>query len=121
MRERKLRHRGGVSLQRRAPEKSNVYLERLLSKKFPGKGDRFLQNRIQAKVCAQGYTLVTLMIGCEVVVVEDADVEDGVVGADAHVADGQERDHLDRPVAVVTLTSLCQDRYWHKLQIRMED
>ena len=34
------------------------------------------------------YILVTLMIGCQVVVVEDADVEDGVVGTDAHVADG---------------------------------
>ena len=88
MRERKLRHRGGVSLQRRAPEKSNVYLERILSKKFPGKGDRFFQDQIQAKVCARGYILVTLMIGCEVVVVEDADGEDGVVGADAHIADG---------------------------------
>ena len=32
MRERKLRHRGGVSLQRRAPEKSKVYLEIFLDK-----------------------------------------------------------------------------------------
>ena len=30
MRERKFRHRGGVSLHRSAPEKSNVYLERFL-------------------------------------------------------------------------------------------
>ena len=48
------------------------------------------------------------MIGCEVVVVEDADVEDGVVGADAHVADGQEGNHLDGAIAVVTLTSLSK-------------
>ena len=59
-----------------------------LARSSLGKGDRFVQDRIQAKVCARGYILVTLMIGCEVVVVEDADVEDGVVGADAHVADG---------------------------------
>ena len=44
------------------------------------------QGGFQAKV--SGYILVTLMIGCKVVVVEDANVEDGVVGADAHVADG---------------------------------
>ena len=40
----------------------------------------------QAKVSV--YILVTLMVGCKVVVVEDANVEDGVVGADTHVADG---------------------------------
>ena len=33
-------------------------------------------------------------------------MEDGVVGADAHVADGQEGNHLDGAVAVVALTSL---------------
>ena len=48
------------------------------------------------------------MIRCEVVVVEDADVEDGVVGADAHVADCQEGNHFDGTVAVVTLTSLTK-------------
>ena len=48
------------------------------------------------------------MIGCEVVVVEDADVEDGVVGADAHVADGQEGNHFNSAVAVLTLTSLSK-------------
>ena len=48
------------------------------------------------------------MIGCKVVVVEDADVEDGVVGADAHVADGQEGNHLNGAIAVLTLTSLLK-------------
>ena len=47
MRERKLRHRGGVSLHRRAPEKSNVYLERFL--------DRIHLDRFEAKVSARGY------------------------------------------------------------------
>ena len=97
MRERKFRHRGGVSLHRRAPEKSNVYLNGFLSKVHLGR-----------KNSACIYILVTLMIGCEVVVVEDADVEDGVVGADAHVADGQEGNHFDGTVAVVTLTSLTK-------------
>ena len=46
------------------------------------------------------------MIGGEVVVVEDPDVEDGVVGADAHVADCQEGDHFNCTIVVVTLTSL---------------
>ena len=46
------------------------------------------------------------MIGCEVIVIEDADVEDGVVGADAHVANGQVGNHLYSAIAVVTLTSL---------------
>ena len=85
IRERKFRHRGGVSLHRRAPEKSNVYLERFL-RSFLEKLIDF-SGGIQAKFCTGGYILITLMIGCEVVVVEDADVEDGVVGADAHVAD----------------------------------
>ena len=98
MRERKLRHRGGVSLHRRAPEKSKVYLEIFL--------DKVHLDRFGAKVSARGYILVTLMIGCEVVVVEDTDVEDGVVGADAHVADRQEGNHLDGAVVVVTLASL---------------
>ena len=53
MRERKFRHRGGVSLHRRAPEKSNVYLERFLSKVHLGR-----------KNSACIYILVTLMIGC---------------------------------------------------------
>ena len=98
MRERKLRHRGGVSLHRRAPEKSKVYLEIFL--------DKVHLDRFRAKVSARGYILVTLMIGCEVVVVEDTDVEDGVVGADAHIADRQEGNHLDGAVVVVTLASL---------------
>ena len=98
MRERKLRHRGGVSLHRRAPEKSKVYLEIFL--------DKVHLDRFRAKVSARGYILVTLMIGCEVVVVEDTDVEDGVVGADAHVADCQEGNHLYGAVAVATLASL---------------
>ena len=97
MRERKLRHRGGVSLHRRAPEKSKVYLEIFL--------DKVHLDRFRAKV-ARGYILVTLMVGCEVVVVEDTDVEDGVVGADAHIADRQEGNHLDGAVVVVTLASL---------------
>ena len=46
------------------------------------------------------------MIGGEVVVVEDPDVEDGVVGADAHVADSQEGDHFNCTIVVVALTSL---------------
>ena len=46
------------------------------------------------------------MVGCEVVVVEDTDVEDGVVGADAHVTDRQEGNHLNGAVVVVTLASL---------------
>ena len=95
MRERKLRHRGGVSLHRRAPEKSKVYLEIFL--------DKMHLHRFQAN---RGYILVTLMVGCEVVVVEDTDVEDGVVGADAHIADRQEGNHLDGAVVVVTLASL---------------
>ena len=53
MRERKFRHRGGVSLHRSAPEKSNVYLNGFLSKVHR---DR--------KKSACIYILVTLMIGC---------------------------------------------------------
>ena len=56
------------------------------------------------------YILITLMIRCEVVVIEDADVEDGVVCTDAHVADCQERNHLNGTVAVVYLTSLPTKR-----------
>ena len=46
------------------------------------------------------------MIGGEVVVVEDPDVEDGVVGADAHVADCQEGDHFNCTIVVPALTCL---------------
>ena len=57
-----------------------------------------------------GYILITLMIRCEVVVIEDADVEDSVVCTDAHVADCQERNHLNGTIAVVFLTSLPTKR-----------
>ena len=50
------------------------------------------------------------MIRCEVVVIEDADVEDSVVCTDAHVADCQERNHLNGTVAVVYLASLSTER-----------
>ena len=46
------------------------------------------------------------MIGGEVVVVEDPDVEDGVVGANTHVADCQEGDHFNCTIVVAALTSL---------------
>ena len=52
------------------------------------------------------FILVALMIGCKVVVVENADVEDGIVGADAHVADCQEGDHFNCTIVVAALTSL---------------
>merc|ERR1719192_1088716 len=55
--------------------------------------------------------LVALMIRGEVVVVKDPDVEDGVVGADAHVADCQEGDHFNCTIVVVTLTSLDKERH----------
>ena len=48
----------------------------------------------QAKVSV--YILVTLMVGCKVVVVEDANVEDGVVGAETKIgyrSAGNKHDH----------------------------
>ena len=47
-----------------------------------------------------------MMIGGEVVVVEDPDVEDGVVGADTHVADCQEGGHFNCTIVVAALTCL---------------
>ena len=50
------------------------------------------------------------MIGGEVVIVEDPDVEDGVVGADAHVADGQQAEGLDESITPLVAASLRQGR-----------